>query len=293
MRVSALKFAALQYMLLTMLALQVCYAHAEIGKEKVIWLTPDLQDFEVFYQDGPFNIANDTSKLLINSLPDYDISLELVSLARIERRIKSESNVCVVNRIKNKERLAYSLFSLPINSYPDLKVYALTSSELNAYLADKKLSSIYELFQLFPSHILGTTKGRSYGAFFDQQIAKLNPINVYQKTGEIDVDSKLEMLINKRIQYFLEFPAVVKREKDKLGVAAQMITMQVKGSPDYIFGHLSCSKSSAMKAFLADVNEALKRLYLSPEFILAHTRYVDPSEWERLERLFKDLAQQP
>ncbi len=292
MRVNALKFAALQYMLLTMLALQLCYAHAETGKEKVIWLTPDLQDFEVFNQDGPFNIANDTNKLLINSLPDYDISLELVSLARIERRIKSESNVCVVNRIKNKERLAYSLFSLPINSYPDLKVYALTSSELNAYLADRKLSSIYELFQLFPSHILGTTKGRSYGAFFDQQIAKLNPINVYQKTGEIDVDSKLEMLINKRIQYFLEFPAVVKREKDKLGVVAQMITMQVKGSPDYIFGHLSCSKSTAMKAFLVDVNEALKRLYLSPEFILAHTRYVDPSEWERLERLFKELAQQ-
>lgn len=267
-------------------------ALADESKTKVVWLTPDLQDFEVFNQDGPFNIANDTNKLLISSLSDYDISLELVSLARIERRIKSESNVCVVNRIKNKERLAYSLFSLPINSYPDLKVYALTSSELNAYLADRKLSSIYELFQLFPSHILGTTKGRSYGAFFDQQIAKLNPINVYQKTGEIDVDSKLEMLINKRIQYFLEFPAVVKREKDKLGVAAQMITMQVKGSSDYIFGHLSCSKSSAMKAFLADVNEALKRLYLSPEFILAHTRYVDPSEWERLERLFKELAQQ-
>ena len=235
------------------------------------------------------NIATDTNMLLIDAVQQYQFKAKFVPQARLERSLHASENVCATNRIKTPQRIKKYLFSTPLNLYLGQRLYSLGSAnKLPPAVLDEegRLHSLNALFKHYPRKMLAINQGRSFGEKIDAQITKLPAKNRILLGGSQANDAIFQMLIRKRIDYQLEYPAYMKSliRANKQPVKLQV--HEINGLQPYIIGYVNCPKSEQGKQVIEAVNWALQRLYQNQAFHQAHIRYIDPIDRVAFDRYF-------
>ena len=267
-------------------------AAQETSLTKILWLTPDQRFIDYVTQSKRFNVGIDTASLLLKALNNYHVELVLRPLSRIDMLLRSNENVCVFNRMKTPMRAQENLYSLPFVMYPTQRLYELSSSRKipQKLLNDQQqLISLKALFQHFQSKNLGVTQGASMGLFLDQQIAQVNPRQVFTRAGNHRMLSMHRMLYQKRVDYILQYPAEIKREQGSMAAPTALRSVAIANSPSLVLGHVACSKTATSQRFIKDVDRVFKQLYQSDTFYQAHSRYLVEADLAQFKRDFDSV----
>ena len=269
--------------------------------ESLIWLTDDKKDLVDLKSPDNISIGTDTTKLVLSALTDYDINVQLVQLPRAKKLMKSMDNLCMSNRVKTKERLKDNIFSLPVNVFPSLRLYYLADNEniftensLNMLLNEQgELKSLAQIFHHYPNAILATTKGRSFGEVVDKQIQQVPSRNILQRAGDGRYQAMMHMLFKGRIDFIIDFPVEMKRELDAFDMPVSLASLPIADTPEYIVGHIACSKSDLGEKIVQQVNTRLLTLYQQAEFFYAHSRYLADADLTNFSQYYMDVFQSP
>ncbi len=259
----------------------------------ILWLAPGAQNVVRFRQTEPYNITTDTSNLLLSALEGYQIELQVRSLPNIEKLLKSNKTAfCAPNRIKTAERERDSLFSLPLNVYPGLRLFSTEAAQqIPAKLSNEQsqLLSLVDLFTHFPDKVLAVSTGRSHGYYLDQQIAQIKANNLYDRGTKNRFSLVIGMMSKNRIDYIIEFPSVVKRMMKAAQHPIALKSIEIADNPKYMTGYLACSKTPLTQRFINYVNTVLRQLYQSDEFYQTHARHLDKGEIVRFNGKYREL----
>ena len=258
-------------------------------KTPILWLTHDINYLDDLTIDLPVSIATDTNNLVLNSMKNYQFTFQVVPMPRIDNLLKSSESMCVGNRIKTAERLETSVFSLPLNIYPGIRLYFLKADDdIPKSLLNKQseLLSLTSLFQKFPERILGKTKGRSFGKFLDSEIDNLSPKNLLLRSGSGDIFAINIMLFKKRVDYVIEFPIEINDSINGYNQKVDIHSLAIANSPKFIAGRIACTDTDVGRAFIVEVNKVLINLYQTPEFYQAHARYINENDLPDFKRSF-------
>jgi len=256
-------------------------------KINILWLTRNSEDKASLLNFHQNSINSDTTHLLLDALDqdkenEYIITFQIAQLPRTNLLLASTAKTtCASNRMKTPERELNNVFSTPVNLYMGYRLYYLASKgnfPEQLFSKDKQLTSLLALFAMFPKRVLAITKGRSYGDYFNQQISKLLKNNIYTRLGSQPAKAMGKMLLSRRIDYLLEFPVTFKTEMSLNQQKVNINSIGVVNSPNYILGHIACSDTIAGHKIIKRVNQILHNLYLSREFYLAHTRYIEEND---------------
>ena len=258
-------------------------------KTLILWLTGDFKDLDDLTIELPVSIATDTNNLVLNSMKNYQFTFQVVPMPRIDILLKSTESMCVGNRIKTAERLETSVFSLPLNIYPGIRLYFLKSrDDIPKSLLNKQseLLSLTSLFQEFPERILGKTKGRSFDSFLDSEIDELSPRNLLLLSGSGNAYAINYMLFKKRVDYVIEFPIEINGAINSYSQKVDIHSLPIANSPKLIAGRIACTDTEVGRKFIAEVNKVLINLYQTPEFYQAHARYINENDLPDFKRSF-------
>lgn len=269
--------------------------------QSLIWLTDDKKDLVDLKSSENISIGTDTTKLVLSALTDYDINIQLVQLPRAKILMKSMDNLCMSNRVKTKERLKDNTFSLPVNVFPSLRLYYLADNEniftdnsLEALLNEQgELKSLAHIFNHYPNAILATTKGRSFGEVVDKQIQQVPSDNILQRAGDGRYQAMMQMLLKGRVDFIIDFPVEIKRELDAFNRPVSLASLPMADTPDYVVGHIACSKSDLGEKVVQQVNTRLLALYQQAEFFDAHSRYLAEADLANFAQYYMDVFQTP
>jgi len=286
----------MQRLLITLTTIYSCcfciYSHAE---NTVHWLNDSVRDSAQQTQATNIHISTlaDTSQLLIESLPQYQFKTKFVQSQSIARLLRKLPNSCAPNRIKTPSRLKDNIYSLPLNIYLSLKLYykkqAKTKMLPQNYLDDNKhLKSLAILFTGKSTYTLGVNEGRSFGVFLDAQIAALDDHNLVIRAGIESTTSLVKMLLKDRIDYTIEYPVNVHKVLKETNPDIALESIKIAGSPNYIVGHVACSKGAVGEQIIREINTALQSLYRNIDFYQAHIRYLDKSDIAEFNQAYRE-----
>jgi uncharacterized protein (TIGR02285 family) len=152
-----------------------------------------------------------------------------------------------------------------------------------------QITSLSALFDALPTMKLGLNQSRSYGKKLDNDIASLPQKNVYLRAGENHIKAIIEMLMQNRINFLIEFPTDFNAVSKKIKKEVIFKSIEIANSPRYILGHLACNKSEKSKIFMRDVNKSLLSLYQTEEFYQAHIKYLDPSVIDKFRQYYQEV----
>jgi uncharacterized protein (TIGR02285 family) len=275
-----------------------CYSVKSSAQEKLYWLSYDEIAFDQLTQGSKTHTSTvaDTTRLLMNSLIQYQFSIEFAKSPSIARLLKKLPNACSPNRIKTQERLKENTFSFPLNISPNLRLYFLKGTKANSLSLDaldkeNQLTSLSSLFTGKSVHTLGVDSGRSLGTFLDKQVSGLEKHNLVVRTGGGSTKSLVEMLLKGRIDYIIDYPYSVNAALNLFSKSGALESLKISGSPDYISGYVACHKGKKGQEIINNINTALQHLYKSPEFYQAHIRYLDKVNIEDFNRAYQEVFQ--
>jgi len=275
------KFIVVILILLNFLLIRPILAQ---DKPELLWLVEDSQ--ENLNLGTPLAPTTSTSTytedLILSKLTQYQITLQRVSMKRIDAQLKNKDNVCAASRIKTKQRLKYSLYSKPQNIYLSHKIYRLANkSPLSPAIFDTlgNLKSLYHLFGQYPDSILAIADGVSYGKILDNQISHLNKDNLYNRGGSHRVVAINEMLFKDRVDFIIYYPTEIKLLLSEPDI---LESYHIAGTEPYILGHFTCSNSEFGKQVISDINNILSDAYTTEDFYNAHSRWLLPSDIKKL-----------
>lgn len=261
------------------------------AKTQIIWLYEDTTENIALldYHNYSLNTSSPsiyTEQLVLSQLDNYEIKLQKTSLKRLNTELKNSTNSCAANRIKTPERQEFSLFSTPQNIYLSHKLYRLAQKKplpkevLNEH---GEIISLKNLFEYFPSKVLGTGDDASYGDFLDAEIAKLNDANVYVRGGGKRLSSLNEMLMKKRLDFLLFYPNDINLLTSN---TIELESYSIAGSTPYMLGHFTCSKSEIGQQVINDINKILAKAYQSKNFYQVYQQWLLPADFKKLNNYF-------
>jgi len=279
---------------MTVVLLCICFnTHAA---QKVHIYLDDQLDFELFSDSNstPENIAGATNKLVFSSLGD---STKVVfAKASLNRTIKLMESVnypaCTVNKISTSHRKSKFLFSLPVNFYWSHKLYTYNNNIANmaATLNPRgEIKSLPDLFKEFRNKVIDIADNFSYGDFLDAQLKQVDRHNLVVRGGSDHYETVHRMFILGRVDFLLSYPAEFHRYSNNQVLPVK--SYHIAGAPKVVIGHIMCNNNAQSKKFIDKVNDVLMDLYLSQEFVEAHTDFLPASEHNALDAYIKSYYQ--
>ncbi|OCQ21898.1 hypothetical protein A7985_08805 [Pseudoalteromonas luteoviolacea] len=268
-------------------------AHAA---QKVHIYLDDQLDFELFNNANskPENIAGATNKLVFANLGEN--TQMIFSKASFNRTIKimegADFPACTVNKINTVDRKSKFLFSLPVNFYWSHKLYTYNNNkpDMQAVLNSRgEISSLPEMFKEFQNKLIVIADNFSYGDFLDTQLQKVDKHNLVIRGGSDHYETVHRMFILGRVDFLLSYPAEFHRYSNNQELPVQ--SYHIANAPKVVIGHIMCNKNALSEKFIVKVNAVLMELYLSQEFIEAHTDYLPASEHSALDDYIKGYYQ--
>lgn len=154
--------------------------------ETIAWLLGNNEISDNLNNQTKISISTDTSRMLIRKLTDFKHTFQIAAPPRQNQLFKQPGTVCNPERIQTPKRINETLFSLPVNLYPSLKLYypaehhPLPNELLNQ---QGQLISLHRLFEYYPNRLLTIVNARSYGSFLDNEINQLKKVNVMKRSG--------------------------------------------------------------------------------------------------------------
>jgi len=275
-----------------------CHSGKSEHKNEIYWLSSTEEDLVMLAKKTniPDSIVIDTTRMLMDSLPQYQFNIQFAQRSSITRLLKKLPNSCSPNRVKTDARLKDNIYSSPLNIALGLRLYSKKGAKSkimpsNALNQNNEVISLPSLFTGKSTYTLGVNKGRSLGSFLDNQIAQLDKHNLMIRSGSQSTLSLIKMLMKGRIDYMIDYPVSVNRVLNGLKTPAMIESVKVVGSPSYIIGYIACNKGPIGERTIREINTSLQQLYRSPDFYQAHTRYLDKHNIADFNQAYREIFQ--
>ena len=213
-----------------------------------------------------------------------NVQFEYMTTKRSLLQMDNSKNICVVNRVKTKKRIAKYLFSQPINIFLSRRLYQNTAyPPLNTIESEGSSILLSDLFIKRPEAKVIISAQISYGDVLDAQIAALPAVNkIIRHSGEQDT-GVVAMFAKGRAEFALLYPHQVYGSDLTIKGRSYAITT----IPPYILGHLMCTKNEITKAFISSVNNHLSSPNSLDELLNIHLRYINPIDKTAIESFFR------
>ena len=262
-------------------------------QQEIIWLIEDTLEWQDYINKISKSTSQDTAAIIMHGLEKLGYQLNIIKSTgeRAERILKNESSACMSNRIKNPQREAFSLFSLPHDLYLGLQLYRVTQEyPLSEQVLNSQgeVISLAQLFQHYPKQVLAIPTAVSYGVAIDEQINTLARNNLFIRGGNSRIASLVNMLLKNRVDYIIYYPQDI-NSINHGNISVESYT--IAGSPPYFLGHVACSKTTKGKGIIRDIDNILKQAYQSKAFYDAHEKWLLKGDLAKLRHYYLQVFQ--
>jgi len=232
----------------------------------------DYQALKNHIGSGNFSVSTN-----LHALKDLHstITFEYMTSKRTLKLMENTKNICVVNRIKTKERLKKYIFSLPINLFIGRRLYQnIEFPPLT--LVDKPNSSINlaTLFTQKPDAKILITKQISYGDKLDAQLAKLPEKNKVLRNGGEHEKGIIDMFLKGRTEFSLLYP----QQAFTFITNKEVRSYAIESIEPYVLGHLMCTKNAETREFIKKIDLHLSTEINTKELLDIHLEFINPND---------------
>ncbi|WP_016955248.1 TIGR02285 family protein [Catenovulum agarivorans] len=268
--------AVLLFVLVTFSVCCPSILHADTNKPEILWNSYNWAPFMI--TEGPSQGTGTLDSILAliqQNMPEYQHRKLEMNWARIYAYMKSGKPLCNIAAFKTPERETFAYFS---NATMLVLPHAIVMRNQDTHKLNSPHS--YSLAKLL-SHpeLQGQVESiRSYGKEIDQLI-QLNANKLRFTTGESE--RNLKMLVNQRIDFYIEYPSVVKYTSQttyNTSTHQDITTIKIKEAPKFLLGHVACTKSVWGQQVIRSVNSALHKLQTTEAYQRALTKWLTPLE---------------
>lgn len=243
---------------------------APSGDETLRWVVQDLPPHFSYVAGRPPRTAAELGhgevdgflRLLVARLPGYRHEFVDASTARFEAMTRGGETLCSVLHVRTPERLRWLYFS---HLYPPLvsrEIHVVVRRELAAELhatAGQRLV-LAELLQRTDLRPL-FARDRSFGPQVDAVLAR-------QPVPRLAVGSQgsrlLDMLRAGRMDYTLEYPAVVHGHLQRIGAAGALVALPLAEGLSTRVATVACSRNDAGRRRIEAIDAAVRALAQEP-----------------------------
>jgi len=237
--------------------------------------TENLPDLQALQSNNSESILSVSTNLLALKKVHAKVQFEYMTTKRSLQFMDKGHNICIVDKIKTKERLAKYIFSQPINLFLGRRLYQKASSSMlvKHMLTDNKVN-LYKLFEAQPKAQLLVTEQISYGDALDEQIALLPDKNKLIRQGAAQDIAIREMFALGRADFALLYPQQVFTYLPKLKVRSY----EIEAIPPYVLGHLMCTNTPENQSLLEEINNHLNMPQSRDDLLDIHLKFIKPSD---------------
>ena len=237
--------------------------------------TDNVTDLNALMSKNTENNLSAATNLHALNIPAINIQFEYMTTKRSLQVMDNSKNICVVNKIKTKERLDKYQFSRPVNLFLGRRLYQLS---LNSPLAfNKAVAKDVVLSKLFikkPTAKVIVSDQISYGDELDAQIANLSEVNkIVRHSSEHDT-GLITMFTRGRAEFALLYPHQVYGSDLTIDARSYAIT----SVPPYVLGHIMCTKNKKTEEFIEKINKHLSTKSSLFELLQIHLNQVNPND---------------
>jgi uncharacterized protein (TIGR02285 family) len=232
------------------------------ARETLIWLLRDLPPTMIF--EGPKKgqgIIDQMLPLLIAGMPQYDHVLMRVNRARGIQMLQEESFTCDPALAWTRERAQWITFSLPAFRAISngLVVRQTDHGVVDEFVSDGEI----DLAALLASGRtkIGIVAERSYGQRIDALLKQAPPSAVTAHHGNKALGSLLQMQRLGRLQVVLGYSPEIRYLANRAQITDdQLRFLPIKGTDQYLSGHIGCSNTAQGKQAIGAINQLLRTL---------------------------------
>lgn len=245
--------------------------------------TDNLVDLAALQSNKGFNNFSVSTNLYALKKEYKNVHFEYMTFKRSLQFMDEGKNICIVNKIKTKERLEKYIFSRPVNLFIGRRLY-----QHNSYppLADRHTPNfkvnLNRLFNKRPNTQLLISSQISYGDILDEQIAALPEKNKITRESSEHDTGILDMFSLGRAEFALLYPQQVFTFKSNLAAKSY----ELESITPYVLGHLMCTNTPESIEFIDRVNERLSSAESFNELLEIHLSYINPNDKHIFENYF-------
>lgn len=263
------------------------------AKETIHWVQYDIPPF--YIKDGSYSgrgIVDVTDAMIREQLPQYNHVIIWANIARIRLMMEQGKKVVCGNMIKTPEREKYQVFS---DSYkrtstaPHVIIPSKVEGSYKQYIVDGDGVDLLKLIQ--SKDRLGYfIASRSYGSKFDKAIADQNNKRVNYSLNA-PMGNVLDMILKddkgftvaypEEITYYVEtkygYGSSITSEVNKKSYRAKFLIKPILGQSNYILTYVTAPKTEWGYKVMGDINSALLKLQLNPNFMSEEYIWKDKS----------------
>ena len=264
---------------------------ADIGDQKTAFAFHADNAFlteQVNLSVKPYSTSVDTVQMLVDELGYKDPVLH-VPLVRSFAYMQHGENICVLNKIKAPEREKNHLYSLPLSFFQTQRFYQLASlPPIDKHLLNKKgqLLSVSKVMKAYPDAFIVMPEEYSFGERIDEDLKQVSREQILRVPNDVYYSRFMDMFAKGKSDFALIFPATLYRSFGE-NMPIKVRSYSIADNPDYVSGHVICTNTPQGAKHIERINSAIKRIYLTPEFINAHTRYLPAQDKQNLRTIIE------
>lgn len=255
---------------------------------QITWQMPDFPP--VLIHQGPLKgtgYADVFLRYFIEKTPEFRHRIEASSMSRVFGLMKQGQPVCEPSLLKTPERETYVEFSDPVEfTLPHhIVVRADRIARFQSYI--NKAGAI-DLALLLSDLTLSTVRQekRGYPALVQQAFNAASGQKNLLLTSDDD-QGPFRQIANGWIDYFIAYPDEVYWFDRQLGTATSFAYFPIAGLPEYVYGHVGCTKGAWGRQVIQRVNQVVAKAGPRPPWIDAAVRHFDPVAAKRFEAIYE------
>ncbi|MGZ7456338.1 TIGR02285 family protein [Pseudomonas sp. Ma2-10] len=231
-------------------------------KETLIWLLRDLPPTMIL--EGPKKgqgIIDQLLPLLIAGMPQYQHTLMRVNRARGMQMLHETSFTCDPSLVWTQEREQWITFSIP--AFRAVSNGLVVRQEERVVLEPFLVDGEVDLAAMLASgrQKVGVVAERSYGQFLDTLLQQALPDALTHHYGNDALGSLLQMQRLGRLQVVLGYWPEIRYKANQAQIAADQLEFYpVKGTSQYLSGHIGCSNTPQGRKAINEINQLLRAM---------------------------------
>lgn len=264
----------------------VCSVMALTTKAATIFIhTDNINDLNSLETNNHMASLSAATNLYTLAQERQNIQFEYMNTKRSLALMNKGENICVVNKIKTKQRLDKYLFSQPINLFLSRRLYqnASYSPIAKTYDGIRKQVLLSEVFKAKPDSQVIVSGHISYGDDLDKQIAALADKNKIERFSSEHETGLISMFAKGRAEFALLYPQQIYDSERKINFRSY----EVAATSPYVLGHLMCTDNLDSKRFIQRINQQLDHLKNNGDLLEVHLSFVNPEEKDILQHYFQ------
>jgi len=225
--------------------------------------------------------------ILMEKMPEYKHTVEFGNVKFAMTNARRLDYACFSGLNINKKRKEFIRFSQPtIYSLPnELTIKKSNVKKFKKYLTSNNKIDLMQMLK-DDKFILGYVEDRAYNSYIDELLQKYKSNKaMFRRSGADLTKGLLQMLAANRVDYILEYPTMVKYNKNKHKIEEEFIQYPIKNASGLIQVYVGCSKSKYGKELIKKIN-----IIISDEkqsFSNAYKNWIPIDSVERYEKAVK------